>query len=159
MNSTNNQQESPRRRVSFSDVKIREFDLTFTRAQHPHKKGPALSLDWKFTERKAESVVDYEQRRPARRSTSDLFICPQERRRRLIEGFGFTDAQLDRANNLFLVRRAVSVPSRIGMPIEQRQRNLFPQSEKKCVAVRQRRRSNGHVSELANTLSQAALSA
>ena len=104
---TNNQQKTPRGRVSFSDVEIREFELTFlSRGQHSRQKGPALSLDWQFTECPAESVVDYEQRRPERRSASDLFMDHKERRRQLIEDFGFTDAQLDRANNAFLVGRS-----------------------------------------------------
>jgi hypothetical protein len=98
------------RRVSFSDVEVREFDVTFLKN---HPKEAALSLDWKFTERPSESVVDYEKKRtPLRRSKSELVMDTTERKRRLVQEFGFTLPQLACANR-FVLGRSISVPSAI----------------------------------------------
>jgi hypothetical protein len=98
------------RRVSFSDVEVREFDVTFLKN---HPKEAALSLDWKFTECPSESVVDYEKKRsPFRRSKSQLVMDTAERKRRLVQDFGFTLRELACANR-FVLGRSISVPSKI----------------------------------------------
>lgn len=101
--------DESRRRVSFSDVEVREFDLTFLQN---HPKEAALSLDWKFTERPSESVIDFERKRsPCRRSKSQLMLNITERRRRLVQDFGFTLRELARANR-FVLYRSTSMPSK-----------------------------------------------
>ena len=118
------QHENPRRRVSFSDVAIREFDITFVRAgQHMMQKGPGLSLDWFFTELPAESISDYEERRQTRRRSHDaLLLGTNERRRRLIEDFGFSPAELDNACRRIFVR-SISAPTRMAAGDEKKRKS------------------------------------
>jgi hypothetical protein len=106
------QNDTPRRRVSFSDVAIREFDITFVRAGQDARKGLGLSLDWFFTERPTESITEYEKRRRStRRSHSALLLGTNERRRRLVEDFGFSPADLDNASKRIFLVRSSSAPT------------------------------------------------
>jgi hypothetical protein len=96
------------RHVSFSDVKVREFGVTFF-ANHPKTTSPALSLDWCFTELPPEPVGEYERRRPRRRKKDELMLDVSERIRRLVEDFGFTQEELNTASRYSLMRRCTSV--------------------------------------------------
>jgi hypothetical protein len=118
------QHENPRRRVSFSDVAIREFDITFVRAgQDFLRKGPGLSLDWFFIELPTESISDYEKRRQTRRRSHDaLLLGIHERRRRLIEDFGFSPAELDHSCKRIFVR-SISAPTRMAAGDETRRKS------------------------------------
>lgn len=95
--------------VSFSEVNVREFDVTCFSGR---VRGPALSLDWTYSEQPALPIGEYEKSRTQRRSLDELRLDERARRRRLIEGFGFTGAQLDRVH-MFKLHRNKSAPCRM----------------------------------------------
>ena len=95
--------------VSFSEVNVREFNVTCFSGR---VRGPALSLDWAYSEQPALPIGEYEKSRTQRRSLDELRLDERARRRRLMEGFGFTEAQLDRVH-MFKLHRNKSAPCRM----------------------------------------------
>jgi len=78
-----------RRRVSFSDLQIREYPRTV--GDHPGalgRDGPPVSIDWKHVEEHKVSVDEYEARRQPRRSKEQLIIPGFRRRQILMQEWG-----------------------------------------------------------------------
>lgn len=87
-----------RKAVSFHCVDIREYDVTFHGSHPTVKKGPALSLDWTYTENESRPVNDYEiERCGLRRSSGLLKLNHSERSRKLVLDFGFSLQELQSA--------------------------------------------------------------
>ena len=73
--------EADRKHVHFSDVLVRRYDLTCTGYVN---HGPAIGLDWSFTDVDAVSLDDFEQRRQPRRPRKLLIVGPRQRAKVLI---------------------------------------------------------------------------
>jgi hypothetical protein len=72
------------KRVSFSTVSIRNYDITVGDSPSV-SSGIPLSLDWVFVEETVVSLNEYESNR-SRRCT--FLLSAEQRRHKLIEGFG-----------------------------------------------------------------------
>jgi hypothetical protein len=83
-----NSKEHIMRRVSFSQISIRSFDLCI--GDSPAVlTGVPISLDWTFTESPPLSVDDFEDNRSqVRRSRQELKMSVQHRHRKLVYDFG-----------------------------------------------------------------------
>jgi hypothetical protein len=112
------QQNTSIRRVSFSQISIRSFDLCI--GDSPTVlTGVPISLDWTFTESPPLSVDEFEGvRYHLRRSKQELKMSAQDRRRKLVFDFGIPEETI----NQRVVHRSVFprnpdrrkvVPSRI----------------------------------------------
>jgi hypothetical protein len=86
---------SASKKVSFSQISIRSFDLCI--GDSPAVlTGVPISLDWTFIESPSLSIEEFEGTRShVRRSKQELKMSAVERRRRLIEGFGFPEKALN----------------------------------------------------------------
>ena len=94
---------SASKKVSFSQISIRSFDLCI--GDSPAVlTGVPISLDWTFIESPSLSIEEFEGTRShVRRSKQELKMSAVERRRKLIEGFGFSEKAL----NQRAVQRAI----------------------------------------------------
>jgi hypothetical protein len=128
--------ESSLRKVMFKEVSFRVFDVTIGDIHVP--LGPALALDWYFTQQEALHVNDYEDNRAPRRSERELKMLPEARADLLRSGFGFTDADLERSS-----RRRISVTRRgstgrlsCNAPVERQSKSTSPVITHKRMAKR-----------------------
>jgi hypothetical protein len=84
------------RQVSFTKLKIREYDMTL--GDHPSaRSGPPVQLDWDY---KAENVVnleDYERARQPRRNRRQMRLTYRDRERLLYKEKGFTEEEVNSA--------------------------------------------------------------
>jgi len=84
-----------KRSVSFDKVSIRNYERTLS--DHPAvSSGPGLSLSWKYEERSAQSVDEFEISRSGSRKISyvDLLVSRIERERILREECGYARSQI-----------------------------------------------------------------
>lgn len=80
-----------KRVTSFSNIEIREYDITL--GDNPGGAGgPPISLDWKYNDAFTQvmEVDQYEEYRPPRRTRLEMHMCSSVRSYRLMKEQGFT---------------------------------------------------------------------
>jgi len=99
------------RTVSFHEIEIRHYNLTLGRHLIDSDYGPALTMDWSFSQSQSISVEDYERKREC----SHLLLTPtsgdkkrgyfssscrrlslEKRMSRLVDDFGFDKSTLEK---------------------------------------------------------------
>lgn len=121
------QPASSLRKVMFKEVSFRVFDVTIGDNHVP--LGPALALDWYFTQQEALHINDYEDNRAPRRSEKELKMLPEARADLLRSGFGFTDSDLERsATRRIPVTRRGSTGTRLSfnVPVQRQSKSTSP---------------------------------
>uniref|UniRef100_A0A7S1ZFB8 Uncharacterized protein n=1 Tax=Ditylum brightwellii TaxID=49249 RepID=A0A7S1ZFB8_9STRA len=91
-----NETNAMKRNISFSKLEIREYAITL--GDNPCvRRGPPVSLDWKYNDRGSMCLEEYESARVPRRSRNKLVLSYGARRLRLILEAGFTMNDLKEA--------------------------------------------------------------
>jgi hypothetical protein len=85
--------EGDRKRVNFSDVLMRRYDLTCTGYVN---HGPGIGLDWSFTDADTVSLEDFEQSRSPRRPREQLIVGPRQRANVLMNSQACNKEQMQR---------------------------------------------------------------
>uniref|UniRef100_A0A7S4VQH3 Uncharacterized protein n=1 Tax=Ditylum brightwellii TaxID=49249 RepID=A0A7S4VQH3_9STRA len=91
-----NETNAMKRNISFSKLEIREYAITL--GDNPCvRRGPPVSLDWKYSDRGSMCLEEYESTRVPRRSRNKLVLSYGARQLRLIKEAGFTMNDLKEA--------------------------------------------------------------
>ena len=78
--------------VSFSDITVREFPITF--GDNPATPiGPPLTIEWEYQSEKTVSVAEYEEMRPKRRRGDEMIIPSKDRHGMLMKA-GFSRSEI-----------------------------------------------------------------
>lgn len=84
------------RQVSFTALKIREYDMTL--GDHPSaRSGPPVQLDWGYTAENVVNLDDYERARQPRRNRRQMRLSYRDRERVLFKDKGFTEDEVNAA--------------------------------------------------------------
>lgn len=85
-------QNSSSRGVKFSDIEIREYEMTAS--DNPGvSKGPGIGIGWKYVEMESLSVELFEKHHPPRRSMKEIKVTTRERMDRLRDS-GYTQREI-----------------------------------------------------------------
>lgn len=87
-----------KRTTSFSKIEIREYNITL--GDNPGgAKGPPVSLDWKYNKSNSISLdlEDYEEKRPPRRTKTELYMQESIRKWRLMKEKGYSLKEMEKA--------------------------------------------------------------
>lgn len=95
-----------RKRVRFSSVAVRLHNVVCTGFA---SQGPSIGLDWVSIQKEPVSLNDYEETARTRRKSKDaLKLCPIQRSKLLVDGFGYNPKDLRKVCQ----RRIQSTPRR-----------------------------------------------
>jgi hypothetical protein len=84
------------RQVSFTKLKIREYDMTL--GDHPSaRSGPPVQLDWDYQAENVVNLEDYELARRPRRNRRQMRLTYRDRERLLYKEKGFTEEEVNTA--------------------------------------------------------------
>ena len=84
--------EKQHREVSFSDITVREYPITF--GDNPATPiGPPLTIEWEYQSEMTVSVDDYEDGRPPRRCGQEMII-PSSGRHEMLMNAGFSRGEI-----------------------------------------------------------------
>jgi hypothetical protein len=84
------------RQVSFTKLKIREYDMTL--GDHPSaRSGPPVQLDWDYQAENVVNLEDYERARLPRRTRRQMRLTYRDRERLLYKEKGFTEEEVNTA--------------------------------------------------------------
>jgi hypothetical protein len=87
---------SLKRNVSFNKLDIREYSIALS--DHPGcSYGPPVQLGWEYQDKETLNVEEYEEKRPPRRSVSELIMSYNVRRYLLLKRAGYSKSEIQAA--------------------------------------------------------------
>ena len=114
----NDNEKDGGKRVKFVNVEIREYDVTLV--DNPACSfGPAVGLDWTFSQRDCETLAAYEDRRSRqyRRTTPQELGLSYNQRHEILRNAGFTKKEINKAERGINKARRQRQSTRFWLPL------------------------------------------